>query len=97
MAKDIHHIVATYDIHDPERLIKVAKVMKNYGERVLKSVFECNISPQAFESLKARVEKTIDHMEDSVRYYDLCETCLKSLEISGLGQTFIKDEPFVIA
>ncbi|HQM85027.1 MAG TPA: CRISPR-associated endonuclease Cas2, partial [bacterium] len=29
-----------YDIRDPKRLLRVAKIMENYGYRVQKSVFE---------------------------------------------------------
>jgi hypothetical protein len=36
MTKRIQHVVASYDIHDPKRLNRVAKIMKNYGERVLR-------------------------------------------------------------
>lgn len=96
MARDIQHIIVSYDIHDPKRLIKVAKIMKDYGERVLKSVFECNMKEETFERMKHRVEGVIDHMEDSVRYYFLCDKCLKKVDISGLGETFKEDKSFII-
>ena len=51
MAKDVYHIIASYDIHDPRRLNKVAKIMKDYGERVLKSVFEGNLTREEFRRL----------------------------------------------
>ncbi len=96
MAKDIHHIIVCYDIHEPKRLLKVAALMKNYGDRVLKSVFECSLSNKGFEAMKTGVESIIDHMEDSVRYYFLCDKCLKNISVSGLGTPFKEDEPFVI-
>jgi len=96
MARRAHHIVVSYDIHDPKRLVRVAKIMKDYGQRVLKSVFECNIATNTFESMKARVEDVIDPMEDSVRYYFLCDKCLRNNEISGQGEVFKEDEAFVI-
>ena len=96
MARRAHHIVVTYDIRDPKRLVRVGKIMKDYGQRVLKSVFECNIATNTFESMKARVEDVIDPMEDSVRYYFLCDKCLRNNEISGQSEVFKEDEAFVI-
>jgi len=90
------HIVVSYDIHDPKRLARVAKTMKDYGERVLYSVFECNLSGEGFERMKGRVEQIIDHMEDSVRYYFLCGKCIENVEVSGLGESFQEDESLII-
>jgi len=70
--------------------------MKDYGERVLYSVFECNLSIEGFERMKERVEQIIDHMEDSVRYYFLCGKCIENVEISGLGESFWEDESVII-
>jgi len=52
MAKKIHHVLVSYDIHDPQRLQKVGKALTDYGERVLKSVFECNLTAGQFQRLK---------------------------------------------
>lgn len=96
MAKRTHHIIVSYDIHDDKRLARIGHLMKDYGERVLKSVFECNLTDSMFHEMKHRVEKIIDHMEDSVRYYFLCDKCLKIMEISGKGTKFRHDEPYTI-
>lgn len=94
--EDILHIVASYDISDQKRLEKVGKVMKNYGERVLKSVFECNIERWRYSLLKSEINEIIDPIEDSVRYYILCGKCLKEVEYSGKGESFQKDEEYLI-
>ena len=96
MTRRLQHIVASYDIHDPQRLSRVGKIMKDYGERVLQSVFECNLTDERFERMKSRIEDVIDHMEDSVRYYFVCDKCLKNVELSGLGELFKEDESFVV-
>lgn len=90
------HIVASYDIADPKRLARVAKVMKNYGERVLKSVFECNLEKWRFGQLKIEIDEIIEPIEDSVRYYILCGKCLKEVEYSGKGELFQEDEEYLI-
>ena len=91
MATREHHILASYDISDPKRLVKVGKIMKNYGERVLKSVFECNLGEARFEQMRQRINDIIDPMEDTVRYYFVCEKCARAVEISGLGEGFVED------
>lgn len=96
MASGIIHIIASYDISDSKRLAKVARVMKNYGERVLKSVFECNLDKKTFEDIKAKVDEIIEPIEDSVRYYTLCEKCIKEVEHSGKGERFQEDEDYVV-
>jgi CRISPR-associated protein Cas2 len=90
------HIVASYDISDPKRLGKVARTMKSYGERVLKSVFECNLDEGKFTEMKARIDEIIEPIEDSVRYYILCGKCMREVEYSGKGELFQGDEEYLI-
>ncbi|MCK8603013.1 CRISPR-associated endonuclease Cas2 [Desulfoferrobacter suflitae] len=97
MAKREHHILASYDVSDPRRLIKVGKIMKDYGERVLKSVFECHLSESRFADMKERIEETIDPMEDSVRYYFVCDKCVGKVDVSGLGRGFVEDPEVLIS
>lgn len=96
MAIDILHIVASYDISDPKRLARVARVMKSYGERVLKSVFECNLDEGKFVEMKRKIDETIEPIEDSVRYYILCGKCMREVEYSGKGELFQEDEEFLV-
>jgi CRISPR-associated protein Cas2 len=96
MSRQTQRIVASYDIHNPKRLVRVAKAMKNYGERVLKSVFECNLSEQQFMQMKDRIDGILDHTEDSVRFYFLCGKCLRNIEHAGQGRGFVEDKEFVI-
>ena len=97
MAREVRHVIVSYDVHDPKRLLKVAKIMKDYGERVLRSVFECNLDDDLFRRMQERVDGVIDHMEDSVRFYFLCGKCVDRVEFSGAGSSFVEDEEVVIA
>ena len=97
MPTKVHHVLASYDIHDPKRLRDVAKIMKDYGERVLKSVFECNLGDIQFQSMKNRIDHVIDHMEDTVRFYFVCDKCLGNVEVSGLGKAFVGDEDLILS
>ena len=96
MATKAHHILASYDISQPKRLQRVAKIMRDYGERVLKSVFECHLSDAEFQRMQERLEDAINHTEDSVRFYFVCDKCLERVEVSGLGEGFMRDVQFVI-
>ncbi len=96
MVIDILHIVASYDISDPKRLNRVAKSMKSYGERVLKSVFECNLEKSKFEEMKNKIDEIIEPIEDSVRYYILCGKCIREVEYSGKGELFQEDEEYFV-
>lgn len=94
--KDIKHIIASYDISDDRRLQRLAKIMKNFGARVLKSVFECNLDTTQYLDMKHQTEKTIDPLEDTVRFYILCGKCLRNVDRIGKGGGFAKDEEVTI-
>jgi CRISPR-associated protein Cas2 len=76
-----------FDIVDDRIRDKVGKVLKGYGYRVQKSVFECpDLTEHQFLRLKDKIEQLIDFNEDNVRYYRLCKKCLREFENSGLGE-----------
>ncbi len=76
-----------FDIVDDRARRKVAKVLKEYGQRVQKSVFECSyLNEKKFLKLSQRIEDLIDNSEDTVRYYFSCSKCLKKFEYTGIGQ-----------
>lgn len=75
-----------FDIVDDNTRNRVGKILKEYGERVQKSVFECNdLNEEKFLKLKNRVEDAIDSSEDTVRFYFVCRGCLQKMEFSGIG------------
>ncbi len=84
------HYLVSYDISDPKRLQKVARIMEDFGVRVLYSVFECFLTPIQFETLRSTVEPLLDPLEDSVRYYVLCERCERNVEHMGYGKKILK-------
>ncbi|WP_337845725.1 CRISPR-associated endonuclease Cas2 [Thermus sp.] len=70
-----------YDIPDDNRRIKLATLLKSYGERVQLSVFECYLDPKLLEDLKARARKVLDLSEDALRIYPIAGT----VEVLGVG------------
>lgn len=73
-------IVVCYDIADERRRNRVGKILEGFGQRVQRSVFECDLSPSHLEKLKKRLARVIAS-EDSLRYYYLCGQCLPRVEV----------------
>lgn len=69
-------IIVAYDVSTEtkegrRRLRRVAKVCKNYGQRVQKSVFECTVDSTTYETLEQQLLEEIDQDEDNLRLYRL--------------------------
>ena len=88
-------IMISYDVTDDRNRLKLMKFLKNYGTRVQKSVFECNLSAEIYKKLKVRIEEIIDRRKDRVRYYRICGDCQDKVEISGWGEV-TEDEEFQV-
>jgi len=63
--------VSTVDKAGARRLRRVAQACEDYGQRVQKSVFECNVDQRSWVLLKGRLLREIDDSEDSLRFYFL--------------------------
>ena len=69
-------VLVTYDVSvaepgGPRRLRRVAKACQDFGQRVQLSVFEIEVDPAQWTSLRSRLESTIEPKHDSLRYYYL--------------------------
>mgnify|MGYP000421618030 CR=1 FL=1 len=71
-----------YDIPDDGRRVKVANLLKSFGERVQLSVFECWLAPGQLQQLKQLLQKKLELSQDSVRIYPIGGT----VEVLGLGR-----------
>jgi CRISPR-associated protein Cas2 len=79
--------VVCFDISEDKIRYHAVKVLKGYGYRVQKSVFECpDLTEKKFLKLKDGLESLIDFTTDTVRYYRQCRGCLVDCELSGLGE-----------
>lgn len=90
------NMVVAYDIADPRRLNRVAKVMKDFGLRVQKSIFEVEVSPVAFREMRKRTEAEMVPEEDGVKYFPLCNRCAETLVAIGLWARKDDDGPYVV-
>ena len=81
-------VLVTYDISTEDaggakRLRQIAKNCLNYGQRVQYSVFEIEVNPAQWTTLKATLEKVIDPKTDSLRYYYLGKNWQRRVEHIG--------------
>lgn len=64
-------LIVTYDISDDKRLRKVFKTMRNWGDHLQYSVFECQLTPSELTELKSLLSQIIHQDLDQVLFIDL--------------------------
>ncbi len=84
-----------YDIAHPKRLRKTARILEDFGLRVQKSFFQCEISAQGMEKLKTAILKVIDQKKDYLYIYPLCRACTEKPLTDGPG-TLIRIKSYEI-
>jgi len=89
------YTMVSYDIVKNKTRTRVMKFLKDFGDRVQLSVFECDIDDDQYSRMKEGVERLINKKEDRVRYYRLCRSCMSRVVISGWGE-IEQDEGFTI-
>jgi len=75
--------VVAYDITDPKRLARVAKVCEDYGVRVQYSVFECRLDEDEFADFWLKLLEEIDDAEDRIVAYKIDARCAKETLTAG--------------
>lgn len=78
------------------RLRRVAKVCESTGQRVQKSVFECQVSVAEFESLERRLLAEVNLAEDCLRLYRIPETRGAEVREHGNFKAVDFDGPLVL-
>ncbi len=77
--------VVAYDIRDNKTRRRVNKLLKNCGQSVQFSVFECWLDKMGMQELRNSILQELND-EDVVRWYPLCWWCAQSVERQGIGQ-----------
>lgn len=85
-------MLITYDVSqkDPEgaiRLRHIAKYCLDYGVRVQYSVFECDIAPDQWVKLKAKLLEIYKPEVDSLRFYHLGSKWRPKVEHHGAKES----------
>ena len=63
--------LVTYDICDDKRLRRVFKTMRDFGDHLQYSVFECQFTPVDLARCRDALKQIINHGEDQVLFVDL--------------------------
>jgi CRISPR-associated protein Cas2 len=94
-------ILVTYDVSTVQkaglrRLRRVARACEDYGVRVQKSVFECQVGQAEWVQLKDRLLREIKKDEDSLRFYYLDETAKQKIKHHGMDKPIDLSEPLIL-
>ena len=82
------YILITYDVDTistsgQKRLRRVARICKDYGQRVQNSVFECEMTEAQYVKLKDVLTAVMDKQLDSIRFYHLNKNENRRIETVG--------------
>ncbi|MCY4002255.1 MAG: CRISPR-associated endonuclease Cas2 [Rhodospirillales bacterium] len=81
-------VLVTYDVRTDSpggarRLRRIARACLDYGQRVQYSVFECEVDPAQWISLRGRLINEMDRRQDSLRFYRLGANWRRRVEHVG--------------
>jgi CRISPR-associated protein Cas2 len=81
-AKEMLTIVA-YDISDPKRLSRIARVCEDYGIRVQYSIFECHLEEREFDEFWLQLLCEMDEEEDRIVAYKIDARSAQQTQTAG--------------
>jgi len=94
-------VIVCYDVNTEDRagrrrLRRVAKVCEGTGQRVQKSVFECQVNLAQMEALERRLLVEVDLDTDCLRLYRMADT--RGCEVREYGKFKATDfeDPLVL-
>lgn len=92
--------VISYDISNNAIRRRIDKVLQDYGQRVQKSVFECNLTSPRIESLitllEAERRRRGTAPTDSIRIYPLCVDCSRKAIVLGHHPPIATESAYVV-
>ena len=75
-----------YDISEPKRLRRTARILEEYGCRLQFSVFECLLDRQRLAELRSQLREVLHYEEDQILLVSLGQAVRDaSLVIEALG------------
>ena len=81
--KDVLYLIA-YDILVDARRTELAELLEGFGQRVQRSVFECDLNEREYQALERKMKRMLKLEEgDNVRIYRLCGTCAGNVIVLG--------------
>lgn len=93
-------VLVSYDVstekNGQKRLRRVAKVCKNYGQRVQYSVFECLVDPTQWTIMRRNLINEIEPELDSLRFYFLGSNWKRKVEHIGAKAALDMEGPLIV-
>ena len=94
-------VLVSYDVRTSEpggarRLRRVAKVCRNFGQRVQFSVIECLVDPAQWVRLRQQLINEIDEELDSLRFYFLGANWRGRVEHVGAKASLDQEGPLIV-
>ncbi len=94
-------VLVSYDVETTtsagrRRLRRIAKACRDLGQRVQYSVFECEVDPAQWTTLRARLVKEMDAEKDSLRFYFLGANWRRRVEHVGAKPAVDFDAPMIL-
>jgi CRISPR-associated protein Cas2 len=94
-------IIVTYDVSTEtaagrKRLRRVAKACERIGQRVQKSVFECQVNDMQYEAIERELLAEIDPKHDNLRFYRITEPTRLRIKEYGCFRATDFDGPLVV-
>ena len=84
-----HSFIVCYDIRDDRRLRQVYKTMRNWGDHLQYSVFECQLNPSERIQCRSELAAIIHHGQDQVLFINLGPSAGRGERvIEALGQSY---------
>lgn len=92
----VSYDVSTIDKGGAKRLRRVAKLCKDFGQRVQFSVFECIVDPAQWAVLRQRLIDEINKETDSLRFYFLGSNWKRRVEHIGAKEGVDQEGPLIV-
>ena len=87
-------LIVAYDISDDKRRNSIFKILKDYGQWMQYSLFECDLTQDKYSELCSKLKNKINRSEDSIKFYFICSSCLD--KSNTLGQDNNKEQVVVV-
>lgn len=93
-------VLVTYDVSTttPEgrrRLNRVARACLDFGQRVQNSVFECQVAPDQWTTLRLRLLDLFNPEQDSLRFYFLGSNWRRKVQHHGTKPSMDLEGPLI--
>lgn len=89
-------IIVSYDITDDRLRNKLYETLKDYGNPVQYSIFECNLNKNQFFDMKKKTDEFIKSKKDSIRYYIISNPEKIKIFITGNNKNISESSVYII-